>query len=252
MKTLIISFLGVVLGILFIIFLIYLWFRMMLNKYGFKNKNLRQIYEEAKRQEKLNNKKPKQVSGMTPILKPKILEDFKDFQEEEFYNQTEKQIRAILKSIEEKESKYLDSDEYMLIREKILLQIENLKETNVEKHYGDIVFHKHGIKSYENKNGIMKLVISSSLEYYYKELKNGKIIFSSEEKRQTRYLTTFVYIYDVKKAGFDMRVLGLTCPSCGGPIESLEKKSCPYCKSGIYFQIASLVKCFKIIDVKED
>jgi len=135
MKTLIISFLGVVLGILFIIFLIYLWFRMMLNKYGFKNKNLRQIYEEAKRQEKLNNKKPKQVSGMTPILKPKILEDFKDFQEEEFYNQTEKQIRAILKSIEEKESKYLDSDEYMLIREKILLQIENLKETNVEKHY---------------------------------------------------------------------------------------------------------------------
>jgi len=49
-----------------------------------------------------------------------------------------------------------------------------------------------------------------------------------------------------------MRVLGLTCPSCGGPIESLEKKSCPYCKSGIYFQIASLVKCFKIIDVKED
>lgn len=252
MKTLIISFLGIVLGIIFVIFLIYLWFRMMLNKYGFKNKKLCQIYEEAKRQEKLNNKKPKQVSGMTSILKPKILEDFKDFQEEEFYSQTEKCIRTVLKSIEEKESSYLESDEYILIRDKIFFQIENLKDANISKHYGDINFHKHGIKSYENKNGIIKLVISSSLEYYYEESKNLKKIISTEEKKQTRYLTTFVYIYDVKKAGFDMRVLGLTCPSCGGPIESLEKKTCPYCKSGIHFQIASLVKCFKIIDVKED
>ncbi len=252
MKAFLIGFLGVIIGIFVFLLFLYLVIRSIMNRCGFRGKSFRSLYQEIKASESREKTRHKQVSGMNSVLLPMILRDFKDFEEKEFYQKTEETIRTVLDGIEKRNDKKLASDAYLLIREKIALQITDLLESNCEKRYDDIIFHKHAIKSYKNVKGMIKLEVSSSLEYYYEEKRNGKIVVPSKYKKQTRYTTTFVYVYDTKKAGFDFQVLGITCPSCGGPLSDLKATSCPYCKSGIHLQVASLVKCWKVIDLKED
>lgn len=252
MKTFFIGFLGVIVGVIVFLLFLYGIIRFILNRCGFQGKTFRSLYHEIKTAEMMEKSRHKQVSGMNRVILPVILRDFKDFQEGEFYGKAERAIRVILGAIEEKDVKGLQEDDYLLIRDKIALQIDDLSKTKVEKRYDDIIFHKHAIKSYKNSKGVIKLEVSSSLEYYYKEQKDGKILVSDEYKKQTRYTTIFIYIYDTKKAGFDVRVLGVTCPSCGGPLSNLQATSCPYCQSGIHFQVANLEKCWKVIDLKED
>ena len=251
MKSFLIGFLGIIIGILFLVLVLYLFIRTMLNKYGFKGKSILSIYQESKRVQEELEKKPKQIGGLTTLLLPLILKNFPDFNEKEFYNQTEESIRLILNAIEKREISSLNKKEYDLIREKIRLQTEDLKENKIIYHYHDIIFHKHTIKSYKKEKGMVKLDIASSLEYNYEKIENGKELVK-KRKRQTRYTTTFIYIYDTKEAGFDIRILGANCPNCGAPISSLENKSCTYCKSGLNITVASLLKCWKIIEQKED
>ena len=252
MKAFLIGFLGVIVGIFVFLSFLYLLVRSIMNRYGFRGKSFRSLYQEIKEADAKEKTRHKQVSGMNSVLLPVILRDFKDFDENVFYQKTEETIRTVLDRIEKRNDKNFSDDDYLLIQEKIALQIADLLESNVEKRYDDIIFHKHAIKSYKNFKGMIKLEVSSSLEYYYEEKRNGKIVVPSTYKRQTRYTTTFVYVYDTKKAGFDFQVLGITCPSCGGPLSDLKAKKCPYCQSGIHFQVANLVKSWKVIDLKED
>ncbi len=252
MKAFLFSFLGVVVGILFLALLIAIWFRWMLNRFGFRGRSLASIYQEAMRVRKQNAKKHKQVSSLTSVLLPTIQNDFPDFSEEQFYEKTEDAIRSVLQSLEQMDTKKLNSDDFSLIKDKIQLQVEDEKDSRVQRRYDDIIFHKHAIKSYKKFKGMVKLIVSSSLEYFYEEKVDGKVTVSSEEKKQTRYTTTFVYIYDTKKAGFDARVLGFVCPKCGGPIEDITAKHCKYCHSGIHIQIANMTRCWKVIELTED
>jgi len=251
MKSFLFGFLGIIIGILSIIILFYIFIRTMLNKYGFKGKTMKSIYQESKQQKEELEKKPKQIGGLNQLLIPLILEDFPNFNEKEFYNQAEESIRLILKAIEKKEINSLNKKEYDLIREKINLQIEDLKEKKIDYYYSDIIFHKHTIKSYEKEKGMVKLDIASSLEYNYEKYENKKEL-EKKIKKQTRYTTTFIYIYDVEEAGFDVGILGVNCPNCGAPVKSLEQKGCEYCKSGLNIKVASLLKCWKIIEQKEN
>lgn len=252
MKAFLIGFLGVIVGIFVFLLFLYLLIRSIMNRCGFRGKSFWSLYQEIKNVEARERTKHKQVSSMNRVLLPVILRDFKEFDENVFYQKTEETIRTVLDGIEKRNDKNLRNDDYLLIREKLSLQIQDLLENNTEKRYDDIIFHKHAIKSYKNLKGMVKLEVSSSLEYYYEEKKNGKIVVPGKYKKQTRYTTTFVYVYDTKKAGFDFQVLGVTCPSCGGPLSDLKAKKCPYCQSGIHFQVANLVKSWKVIDLKED
>lgn len=244
--------LGVIAGFLVILLLLYLFVRSILNKTGFRGKSLSNIYNEIKKSEKAEKLRNKQVSGMTKVLLPVIMKDFPDFNEKEFYMLTETSIRSILTAIEKKDDSYLKSDDYSLIRKKIGLQITDLIDNNITYRYDDIIFHRHAIKSYRKEKGIATLVISSSLEYFYEVVNDSQILYKDDYKKQTRYQTTFIYVYDVKKAGFDIGILGINCPNCGSPVNSLEQKSCSYCKSGLNIQVANLLKCWKIIEYKED
>lgn len=252
MKAFLIGFLGVIVGIFVLLLFFYLLVRSIMNRCGFRGKSFLSLYQEIKEAEAKEKTKHKQVSSMNSVLLPVILRDFKDFEEKEFYQKAEETVRTVLGGIEKRDDKNLSDDDYLLIRERIALQIQDLLESNIEKRYDDIIFHKHAIKSYKNFKGMIKLEVSSSLEYYYEEKRDGRTVVPSKYKKQTRYTTTFVYVYDTKKAGFDYQVLGITCPSCGGPLSDLTAKKCPYCQSGIHFQVANLVKCWKVIDLKED
>lgn len=252
MKIIIFVALGIVLAFVLIVLLIYLFIRTMLNKAGFGSYSLSKIFSEIRESREREEKRHKQVSGMTSVLLPRILEEFPSFNEREFYSATESNIRNILNAVEDKNIELLKSDDYDLIREKIFYQIHDLNDNNISYNYDDIEFHKHAIKSFTKMDGMIKLEISSSLEYYYSKMKDGKKITSSKVKKQTRYTTTYVYIYDNKKAGFDINVLGLNCPNCGSPIPSIDTGVCPYCKSGFNITVAKLLKCWKIVDTKED
>ena len=252
MKTMIFSALGVILGLIILLVIIYIIIRMTLNKFGFSNYSLSSLFKTIKDAREKEEIRHKQVSGMTNVLLPTILNDFKGFNVKEFYNQTEEAIRDILESIESKDIDNLKDEKYDLIREKIHSQIRDLNDNKVSYRYDDIIFHKHAIKSYQKQKGMVKLEISTSLEYFYEKKIDSKVVVSSDKKRQTRYTTTFVYIYDTKKAGFDINVLGINCPNCGSPISSFEKTKCEYCKSGFNIKVAKLLKCWKLIDYKED
>lgn len=231
---------------------IYITVRIILNKTGFKDYSLSKLYNEIKKAREENEIKHKQVTGMTKVLLPTILSDFPDFNELQFYTKTEEHLRKILASLEDLNIEYLASDDYELIRDKIDFQIRDLAEKGIVYKYDDIIFHKHAIKSYQKTKGMVKLDISTSLEYYYEKVENGVVEKSSKKKKQTRYVTSYVYIYDTKAAGFDVKVLGLNCPNCGSPIAKFENGVCPYCGSGLNIRVADILKCWKIINIKED
>lgn len=244
--------LGIIIGFLLIILLIYIFIRNLLNKFGYAGKSLQSLYQEAKQAEALEKTRHKQVSGMTKILLPEIQRDFNNFNEKEIYLLVEKGLRAIFNSLENEDISYLNDDEFNIIREKINNQIIDLQDNNITYKFDDVTFHKHAIKSYKRQKDVATIEISTSLEYYYIKRKDGKDISHDNVKKQTRYTTQLVYIIDNTKTGFDINILGLHCPNCGSPITSLQQKKCSYCKGAINIQIASLLKCWKLINYKED
>lgn len=242
--------LGVIVGFIIILCFLYLLIYFILKKYGFKENNIFELYKKTKEIMEEEQKKPKQVSGMTKMLLPEIQRDFKNFQLEAFYLQLEKIILSLFQSVEEQDLKYVEkTKKYHLLKEKVAYYIQNLQEENICYHFQNIQFHKHTIKEYAQKKGCASILISSSIEYDVEVITEEK---KETKKVQTRLQSQFIYIIDSEKAGFDVKVLGLHCPNCGAAITSLLDSNCRYCKSEIKIQIADLAKCWKLVSVKED
>lgn len=246
------GFIGIVLGFLVIVAIIYVAIRSIMNKFGFGDKTISGLYKETQEAAALEKTRHKQVSGMTKMLLPEIQRDFKDFDESEIYLLVEKSLRAIFNALETEDISYLNDDDFNLIRQKINDQIIDLQTNNVSYNYDDVIFHRHAIKSYKKEKDVATIEISTSLEYYYNKRKDNKDISHDNVKKQTRYTTKLVYIIDNTKTGFDINVLGLHCPNCGSPVQSLQQTHCSYCKGALNIQIASLLKCWKVINYKED
>jgi hypothetical protein len=245
----ILGFLGVVLGFLLVVLIIYLIIRSFLNKAGLSINELLKMHKDMKEEQ---SHTPKQISGMTSVYLPMILKDFKEFNLDEIYLLTEKSLRTIFKAIERKDMALINGKDFNMINKKIKLQLEDLIDSDIIYKYDDINFHKHAIKSYENKGGVAKLEIVSSLEYYFTKTKNGKELYKNEYKEQVSYITTYVYIADETAYKKDIDVYGLNCPNCGAVIRALDKKECSYCHTGLNIKVIELLKCWKLIDYKED
>ena len=247
MTAFILGFFGVILGIVVVVGGIYLALVRWFNKAGFPGLNLFKIKQEIEDEQGLN---PKQIGGMTSIYLPQILKDFKEFNLDEIYLLTEKSLRTIFKAIEKKDMALINSKDFNMIGKKMKLQLEDLIDSDIIYKYDDINFHKHAIRSYENKGGVAKLEIASSLEYYFSKTKNGQDLTKKKTKDQVAYVTTFVYIADETAYTKDIDVYGLNCPNCGAVVRALNKKECSYCHTGLNIQVASLLKCWKLIDYK--
>ena len=246
MMSFLLGFLGVVLGILVVILIIYLIIRRSLNRIGITSNDIKKIKDELSKEEI----RPRQIGGMTSVYLPLILKDFKEFNIDEIYLLTEKSLRTIFRAIETKDMHFLNNKDFNMISKKLKLHLEDLIDSDIIYKYDDINFHKHVIKSYENKGGVAKLEIASSLEYYFTKMKNGKEIYKKEAKDQVAYVTTFVYIADETAYSKDIDVYGLNCPNCGAVVRALNMKECSYCHTGLNIQVASLLKCWKLIDYK--
>ena len=120
-------------------------------------------------------------------------------------------------------------------------------KNNIDVKYKNVIFHKHAIKSYERSNGIATITFVSALEYYYfNSLEKNK--YYETNKKQTKYETKFIYIYDYSIADEDKVIDIMRCPNCGAPITNLQPIHCDYCKSGIN---EVELKLWKMVEYKE-
>lgn len=241
--------LGIIAGIGVIVFIIYVKVRGMVGP-----ANMKEIMKAAKNArdfERQEYSREKNVSGMTKVLEPAILRDFEDFNKDFLFSKVEKNLLKIFNAIEEKTDEEIRKDNdliymYSTVRDKI----QDLKNNNVNVKYDDVVFHRHAIKDYLKSAGKATVTLSSTLEYYYSDDSNKNMNKKfSDLKRQTRYTTQFVYVYDETKFKYNQMAHTISCPNCGAPLGKLGAGNCQYC--GTYIKPINL-KGWYMVSYSED
>ncbi len=247
------GFLGACLGILaclgIIILVIYIKLAKMFGHESIKEiasaiKNFRSIEQQEYTREK-------SINGMTKLLEPVIIRDFGDFNKDFLFSKVEKNLVKIFNAIEEKSVDDIRNDNeliymYSAIRDKIT----DLKNDNINIKYDEVIFHRHAIKSYLKSSGKATITISSTLEYYYSNDSNRRLEKKFKDlKKQTRYTTEFVYVYDETQFKYNQKAFTISCPNCGAPLQQLGAGNCQYC--GTYIEPINL-KNWYMISYKED
>lgn len=222
------AFIGIILAVLTIVFIILKIIQKKLHIEGLNP--ITALKREANMARALDLMRPKSVNGMTTLLEPQILKDFPDFNKEMIYSLIESNLRTIFKELQTLEIE--NKPELEVINESIKKEIEDIKSQNIEVKYTDVKFYRHALKRYERKNGIATVTTSSSLSFKYydprmKELSGCKV--------QTRYTCKYIYIYDLKKIPNNAAtpIFVFRCPNCGAPLKKLENAFCEYCGSHI-------------------
>lgn len=202
----------------------------IINKLGFNNFDV--LADEIKRGEIIEKTTPKHVSGMTKLLMPKIVKDFPNFNEKELYTKVEISLLQIFSSLENKKVK--NSDELILIKNKLKETVDDMKESNISERYYDVKFHNHALKYYKKDSSSLNITVSTSLEYFYEKKLDDKVIIDyTKYKKQTLYTVEFIYVYNPEKINKNQSLIGINCPNCGAPVKNLGIKVCRYCSSGL-------------------
>lgn len=191
----------------------------------------------------------KNVKGMTAILEEEILRDFPGFNKDLIFTICESNLRKIFNSIESLDMTTInDDDEFIYLKENIREQIEDMKSNNIYEKFDDIKFNRHAIMAYTKKQGKATIKISTTLSYYYKT--NRKNIKTYENiRKQTRYTSEFVYVYDERKFSQKQVTFSVLCPNCGAPLRGIDSTFCEYC--GNHVEKINL-KIWKMSSYKED
>ncbi len=224
-------FFGTIIGlVIFLLIIFFIIYRKMIKMGGFNdNLSIKEMIKMGEFSYKYNHKN---AVGMTDFLVPKIIADFPSFSQSELYNKVETGLLAIFESLENK--CISKSDELDLIKEKITKIINDYKQNKIDVKYEDVIFHKHAIKSYNKDSGVLSIVVSTSLEYFYEKRQNNKIMIKKNDyKRQTSYTTELIYIYDPDNYDKNKSLIGINCPNCGAPVKMLGEKRCRYCNSSL-------------------
>ena len=241
--------LGIVAGIFIIIFIIYIKVK---GTVGAENmKEIMSVAKNAGNIEKQEYTREKNLSGITKLLEPVIIRDFNDFNKDLLFRKVESNLSKIFTAIEEKSITDIQNDRdliylYPTVRDKII----DLKNSNTNIKYDDVIFHAHAIKDYSKTDGKATIKISTTLEYYYDDDSNKKITkHFSNLKKQTRYTTQFVYVYDETKFKYNQKSYSISCPNCGAPLKKLGAGNCEYC--GNYIEPINL-KNWYMVSYSED
>lgn len=195
----------------------------------------------------------KNVSGMTKLVEPLVLEDFSDFNKNVLYQKVESNLQKIFNALENKSTDNIkNDDELIMLYKNIEEKINDLISCNLSVKYDGVKFHTHALKRYYKSKDMATIEVSSSVEYYYDEQGNDNVKISKkikDVKKQTRYTTKFVYIYDESKFNYEEMGFTISCPNCGAPISGIKNKKCSYCSSHIE---PINLKSWKMIAYSED
>ena len=243
--------LGVFLGIILAIFVVIaiLYFKLK-STIGTQNMNeLKSVVSNISNLQKEEYVREKNVKGMTKLLEPEIMRDFPEFNKDLIFSMCESNLRKIFNAIESQDVTAINNDEeFIYLREKIDQQIEDMKSNNVIEKFDNIEFNRHAIMAYNKNNGKATIKISTTLGYYYKTNRTDKKSYENI-KKQTRYTSEFVYVYNERRFTKNQVTFSVLCPNCGAPLRGLESKYCEYC--GNHVERINL-KIWKMSSYKED
>ena len=240
-------FVGIILAIVVIILIIYFKLRATLGR-----QNMREIKNAISNVSNLQKEeytREKNVKGMTKLLEPEIIRDFPEFNKDLIFSICESNLRKIFNAIESQDATAINNDkELIYLREKINQQIEDMKSNNITEKFDNIEFNRQAIMAYNKNNGKATIKISTALSYYYKTNRTDKKSYE-DIKKQTRYTSEFVYVYDERRFTKNQVTFSVLCPNCGAPLRGLESKYCEYC--GNHVERINL-KIWKMSSYKED
>lgn len=241
------GFAGIILAIVIIILIIYIKVKEIV---GTRNmKELKNAISNVSNLKKEEYAREKNVKGMTKLLEPEIIRDFPEFNKDLIFSVCESNLRKIFNSIEALDATSINNDgEFIYLREKINQQIEDMKSNNIKEKFDNIEFNRHAIMAYNKNNGKATIKISTTLSYYYKTNRTDKKSYE-DIKKQTRYTSEFVYVYDERKFEKNQVTFSVLCPNCGAPLRGLKPKFCEYC--GNHIEKINL-KIWKMSSYKED
>ena len=249
----IIGFLGACIGIIagLAILIGFIYYRVRKTVGPQNMKSLINAAKNAKDVELQEYQREKNVSGITKLIEPTIIKDFNDFNKELLYSKVEQNLIKIWNALENKTVDSIQNDNELIymhhfIKEKVI----DLKNNNINIKYDDVKFHSHAIKNYLKSRGRATITLSSTVEYYYSnDSENYKKKEYNNLKKQTRYTTEFVYVYDETKFKYNQKAYAISCPNCGAPLGKLGEGNCSYC--GTFIKPINL-KNWYMVSFKED
>ncbi|MBO5348690.1 MAG: hypothetical protein J6A89_02555 [Clostridia bacterium] len=239
--------LGILLAIGITIFIIYCKIKSAVGATNMKA--LTNAISNASDYEKEEYSREKNVRGMTKLLEEEILRDFPEFNKDLIFSMCESNLIKILNSLESRNSTKINKDPNLIhLKKKISEQIEDMKSNNITEKYDNIEFYRHAISAYTKKNGKATIQLSTTLSYYYTTNRKDKKSFSNI-KKQTRYTSEFIYVYDEAKFNDNQASFSVHCPNCGAPLRNIKTNYCEYCST--YIENINL-KAWKMSSYKED
>ena len=241
------GFIGIILAIVVIIAVIYFKIRASVGPEAASE--LKHAMTHARELVREEYTRVKNVSGLTSMLEPRILRDFPEFNRDLLFSQNEKNIRKILNGIESKEISEIDSDpDLIYIEPQVRETIEDMRSNKIDEKFDNIEFNRSAISSYTKDNGKATIRLSTSLGYYYDSNRKDRKAFS-DLKKQTRYTTEYVYVYDESKLNDKQLTISVHCKNCGAPITNLGDSHCEYCMAPVE---RINLRAWKMSSIKED
>ncbi len=237
------TFFAIILGMVFFIVLMIVIMVLKIHKaakdVGIEKEDVKAAIDATK-EGFMGDAKPKQIPGMTDILEPLITKDFPSFGKEMIFVKTEDCLRSIFNALTTKDKTKLDK--VMLIRGVIENAIDDYISNNINVSFSDVKFHKFTISKYEKLHGVASINVETSCEYIFTKEQNGKKIAGSNDKLQTAYTCTFIYIYDetILDDEYLTKVVAMNCPNCGAPIRSFKQENCLYCHTALNIPIKNV------------
>lgn len=192
--------------------------------------------EGIRRQEAEYASTPKSVSGATSLYLPQIMRDFPEFHYDEMKRRAEGVLRAYLQGIHEENPGVLDTvDVTEELKDKLDMKIRALQNDGCHERFEQIKIHRTEIHRYLKERGRTTIVFQSSVAHITYLEKAGKLIKGKKDRlTQNRYNVELCYIQDrALVEGMDSVGYSMICPNCGGAINVLGDKECPYCSSSV-------------------
>lgn len=206
-------------------------------------------FEGMKKVEMEGSKMPKSVSGATHLYLPQIMRDFPEFHLDEMKGRVENVLVSYLRSIDEANPELL-TEGMEELKAELLMRIQMNRDRGVKENFQRIHVHQTEIYQYRKAQGRCSVVFQTSVEYLHFVEKAGKIIEGRDDlKTQSKYNVELVYVQDRETvANIGESGLGLNCPNCGAPLESLGSKVCRYCDTPV---VEFNIKTWGFSSVKE-
>ncbi len=176
---------------------------------------------------------PKSLSSMDKIFLPQILQDFPEFNWNEFKAVISASICNMLRAIDARDIGLMGTDPVQSPR--LREAVGHVLAGTQIPFYRDVKVHDTVIKRYFKKEGTCYIICESAVEYYGYVEENGRVVRGyKDRKRQEVYETELVYIQDAERApGSGGGSVGVVCPNCGAPVTNLGAKRCEYCGSAV-------------------